>query len=219
MMTTKKNLLRTRIWLFSNLLFIFLYSVYLLSWIVILPYIQFIPRIVFNTIISLSYLSALDITKITFNSLLINSNCFFGLFFVTNPGLLFALPFYILSIINTSRILIKNRKSYQILYLIDSKRQILVFIAYLLQYIFIIPLILGLLTEHSKFLSICIYIYFLKISFDNDPIFKETLFYILFQLDFFAKKLPVEQQKIYDSMKKNIQQYLNAKRLAVIQRE
>lgn len=218
-MTNKSSLIRTRIWLFSNLSFIFLYSVYLLSWIIILPYVEQIPRMFFNTIGSLSYFSALDLTKMKLESLITNSNLCFGLFFATNPGLLFSFPFYILSIINTTRMLIRYKFRYKILQYIDSERQHLVFIAYLLQYMFVVPLAFGLLTDHSTVSSVVIYIYFLKISFDNDSVFKETLFYIIHHIDFLAQKLPNEQQRVYFYIKKSIQQHFNAKGLIVTKEE
>ncbi|KRH92499.1 putative transporter [Pseudoloma neurophilia] len=215
-MINKNKVLRTKIWLFSNQSFILTYALYILSWIVIIPPINHIPRLFFNTIIAISYLSAIDPENITADALMKNSNLFFSLFFMTNPGLLFALPFFILSIVNTSRMMIKQKFRYQILQKIDQQRHNFVFISYLLKYIFLVPLMIGLMTGHSRIASIVIYFYFLKISYENDQIFKETLFYLVHQIDRLSFQLPIDQQKMYGVAKKKMLEYFKSSQMTMM---
>lgn len=89
-------------WMFSNGLFISMYSLYLLSWVFRLPFVAYIPRFATNSTIATAYAFTMYPQSKNFDHLLNNPNMYCFLFFMTNPLLIFMLPFYMSSVVNIS---------------------------------------------------------------------------------------------------------------------
>merc|ERR1711915_326696 len=200
-MGTRSNF-QKQAWLVLNITFIMIYTLYLASFILVLPFIKSVPRLLFNTILILSHLSALDHTKISIDQLSTNTTALLTIFFATNPGLLFLIPFYTLSIVNTVTALGKLKYKHQLLDYIETKKKDIVFASHFAEYLNVVPLLLGLVSGRSKISGVIIYCYILKISYTNEPVFKDVLYFLISEMDKRIHCVPPEYQKLYEKLKK-----------------
>lgn len=193
-------------WLGLNIIFVFFYTLYLLTWMIILPGVDKIPRFFYNFILSISHSLTLDFRTITIQSLSSSTNLILAIFFMTNPRMLFILPFYMLSIANTSSAILyysklKKYSFYKYCAMIEQKKMNLIFSAYVIEILILPVMICATFIGLNTVATLLSYFYMLKISFITDEVLKDAFLFLCSKLEENIHSWPKEYQQYYAKFK------------------
>ncbi|ELA47013.1 hypothetical protein VCUG_01458 [Vavraia culicis subsp. floridensis] len=204
------------LWITSNATFITLYSLYLSSWIIRLPFVASIPRIMTNIAVATAYFLTLYPQKQNLDRILENTNTFCFLFFLTNPPLLFMLPFYISSVVNVSSVVLTHPKLKKYAFAsychaVNKNRENVIMLAYIIELCMIPLVILSSLLGYSSFFNMVSYGLLIKMSLKIDMMMRRALLIILQVIDSKIMNLPKDWQKLYMDLK----DYMQVKHIVV----
>ncbi|ELQ76979.1 putative transporter [Trachipleistophora hominis] len=204
------------LWVTSNATFIALYSLYVSSWIIRLPFAVGVPRIMTNMSVATAYFLTLYPQKHNLDLILENTNTFCLLFFLTNPPLLYMLPFYISSIVNISSVVITHPKLKRYGFAsychgINKNRESIIMISYIIELCMIPLVVLFSVLGYSSFFNMVSYGLLIRMSLKIDMMMRRALLIILQVIDSKIVNLPKDWQKLYMDLK----DYMQVKHMVV----
>ncbi|EPR79038.1 hypothetical protein SLOPH_919 [Spraguea lophii 42_110] len=190
-----------KIWYHGNIAFIGLYSIFITTIFIRLPYIKNIPLFICNFPLVLSYLATLvDYYPSNISGITKDGNFYAALliYSLSTSYRIFMLPFYLFSIVNLSSYICSNRKEYEnsnyfiiSSIILDNKKQMLL-LAYTLEIILPVLLILkGLCFLGLEWMAFSLVIALLKYEMKNSYMKKavRNIFYTLEKLLYYVPSL------------------------------